>query len=98
MKNLLSRLFSRIKPKPLEGEANASLTVGLAFITIKEPISLSKEKPGPSHKDAEGRCLYGFWNKEDDAWEFGLFNYPYDEDTHWLPASSEVTPHKLFRP
>jgi hypothetical protein len=98
MKNFLSRLLSQITSKPLESEPNASLTLGIAFITLKEPISLSKEKPGPDDMDSEGRCLYGFWNKEDDAWEFGLQVYPYDLDTHWLPASSEVTPHKLFRP
>jgi hypothetical protein len=98
MKNFLSRLLSRITSKPLESEASASLTVGFAFITIKEPVLLSKEKPGPDDMDSEGRCLYGLWSKEDDAWEFGLQDYPYDEDTHWLPASSEVTPRKLFRP
>ena len=98
MKNFLSRLFSQIKSKPLKDEATASLTLGIVFITIKEPISLLREKPGPDDLDAQGRCLYGFWNKGDDAWEFGLQDYPYDLDTHWLPASSEVTPHKLFRP
>ena len=98
MKNLLSRLFSRIKPKPLKGEPNDVITFGIAAFQIKKPVSLSEEKPGPNDVDANGYCLYGFWNKEDDAWEFGLQNCPYDEDTHWLPASSEVTPHKLFRP
>jgi hypothetical protein len=98
MKNLLSRLFSRIESKPLKGEVKSLLTLGLAFITIKEPISLSKEKPGPDDVDAQGRCLYGLWDEDEDCWEFRLQNYPYDEDTHWLPASSEVTPHKLFRP
>lgn len=98
MKNFLSRLFSRTTSKPLESEANASLALGIVCITIREPISLSKEKPGPDDLDAQGRCLYGFWEEEEDAWEFGLEDYPYDEDTHWLPASSEVTPRKLFRP
>jgi hypothetical protein len=98
MKNLLSRLLSRIKPKPLKGEPNDVITFGIAAFQIKKPVLLSEEKPGPNDVDANGYCLYGFWNKEDDAWEFGLQNRPYDEDTHWLPVSSEVTAHKLFRP
>ena len=98
MKNLLSRLFSRIESKPLKGEVKSSLTLGIAAFQIKKPVLLLEEKPGPGDRDGEARCLYGFWNEEDDAWEFGLQDCPYDEDTHWLPASSEVTPHKLFRP
>ncbi len=98
MKNFLSRLISRIKSKPLKGEVRSSLAFGIAAFQIKKPISLSEERPGPSDVDSEGRCLYGLWNKKEDAWEFGLQGCPYDEDTHWLPASSDVTPHKLFRP
>jgi len=98
MKNFLSRLLSRIKSKPLKGGPSNVITFGIAAFQIKKPVLLSEEKPGPNDVDAKGRCLYGLWNKEDDAWEFGLQDCPYDEDTHWLPASSEVTPHKLFRP
>jgi hypothetical protein len=98
MKNFLSRLFSRVESKPLKGEAKGSFTFGIAAFQIKKPVLLLEEKPEPGDMDDEGRCLYGLWNEEEDAWEFGLQDCPYDEDTHWLPASSEVTPHKLFRP
>lgn len=98
MKNFPSRLISRIKSKLLKGEVRSSLAFGIAAFQIKEPISLSKERPGADDVDAEGRCLYGLWNKEEDAWEFGLQDCPYAGDTHWLPVSCEVVPHKIFKP
>jgi hypothetical protein len=98
MKNFFSRFLSQIKSKPLEDEVNASLTFGIAAFQIKKPVLLSKEKPGPDDMDAKGRCLYGLWSEEEDSWEFGLQHCPHIGDTHWLPVSSEVTPHKIFRP
>lgn len=81
--NRLRALASRPK--------GSSITLGLHVITVKEPIPIEDRRQ-------HGKVWYGYWNKEEKVWNWGLQEFPYPEDTHYLPANVELLPVRSFCP
>ncbi len=62
------------------------------------PVALSVRRPPSCHLDDDGRCIYGYWNKTDGRWEWGLQDAPDECDTHWVSAYAEALPETCFSP
>jgi hypothetical protein len=65
--------------------------MGLCVFRVEEPI------PIEDHRQ-HGKVWYGWWDKDEKAWHWGLQESSYPEDTHYLPVSTELLPVRCFYP
>jgi hypothetical protein len=93
LRNLFRRFTQSISPPEV-------VAVGTAVITVEVgvPVPLAVRKPEARHKDAEGRCVYGYWCKLLGRWIFDIQHCPYARDTHWVSAHAEALPETCFAP
>jgi hypothetical protein len=94
MKSITSFFANLFKKKRSFG----TVSMAVACFRLREPVALKERSPSEDELDQNGRCLYGFWDYSDGRWNFCLQGRPDDDDTHFLPANSEVLPETIFKP
>ena len=70
---------------------NPSITIGVCAFRVEEPI------PIEDHRQ-HGKVWYGYWDKKEKVWHWGLQESPYPEDTHYLPINTELLPVRSLCP
>ena len=89
--NLFQRFFSPRSQKD-DIDSLPGLNIGVKFVQIEEPIPLTERKP-------DGLAWFASWDRCQFCWSaWNLRDCPWPDDTHWLPANTEVLPGRCYPP
>lgn len=70
----------------------AAITTGVFAVLVPRPIPVTERQPGLADLGGfDGNCCWwGHW--QDDHWVWTWDYEPVRDETHWLPAGTEVLP------
>lgn len=71
-----------------------------SLFTVPAPVPLCVRLPEGNDLDAEGRCSYGFWERNDGGgrWHWSYQDQPLEQDTHWCPHWAKALPETAYKP